>query len=153
MVLWFYGTLGSPDSSDSVSALGSSGGPPPSPSSSKWRRGRGEGFSGVPEESEGGFRMFFAGRMVLRLFLESHGTLAAVSAPLVMSLRDSDIPMNVPFTFRNKQPFLLSDAPWRNRRRLGSQNNRARMMMMMNCLRLPQLRFIFMKIHKVNENS
>ena len=29
---------------------------------------------------------------------------AAVSAPLVMPLCDSDIPMNVPFTFRNKQP-------------------------------------------------
>jgi hypothetical protein len=28
-----------------------------------------------------------------------------VSAPLVMTLRDSDIPMNVPITFRNKQPF------------------------------------------------
>jgi hypothetical protein len=29
----------------------------------------------VPTESEGGFRMFVAGRMVLRLFVESHGTL------------------------------------------------------------------------------
>jgi hypothetical protein len=73
--------------------------------------GEGGGFSGgpgVPAVSEGGFRMFVAGRMVLRLFLESHGTLShlvAVSAPLVMPLRDSDIPMNVPFTFRNKQPF------------------------------------------------
>ena len=33
------------------------------------------------------------------------GTLVAVSAPLVMPIRDSDIPMNVPFTLRNKQPF------------------------------------------------
>ena len=32
------------------------------------------------------------------------GTLVAVSAPLVMPIRDSDIPMNVPFTLRNKQP-------------------------------------------------
>jgi hypothetical protein len=42
---------------------------------------------GVPAESEGGFRMFVAGRMVLRLFLESNGTLVVVSAPLVMPLR------------------------------------------------------------------
>ena len=49
--------------------------------------------------------MFAAGRMVLRLFVEVHGTLVTVPAPLVMPLRDSDIPMNVPFTFRNKQPF------------------------------------------------
>ena len=46
--------------------------------------------------------MFPAGRMVLRLFLGSHGTLVAVSAPFMMPLRDSDIPMNVPFTFSNK---------------------------------------------------
>jgi hypothetical protein len=37
-------------------------------------------------------------------FLGSHGTLVAVSAPLMMPLRDSDIPMNVPFTFSNKKP-------------------------------------------------
>jgi hypothetical protein len=37
-------------------------------------------------------------------FLGSHGTLVAVSAPLMMPLHDSDIPMNVPFTFSNKQP-------------------------------------------------
>ena len=48
--------------------------------------------------------MFAAGRMVLRVFLGSHGTLVAVSAPLMMPLCDSDIPMNVPFTFSNKQP-------------------------------------------------
>jgi hypothetical protein len=48
--------------------------------------------------------MFAAGRMVLRVFLGSHGTLVAVSSPLMMPLRDSDIPMNVPFTFSNKQP-------------------------------------------------
>jgi hypothetical protein len=48
--------------------------------------------------------MFAAGRMVLRVFLGSHGTLVAVSAPFMMPLRDSDIPMNVPFTFSNKQP-------------------------------------------------
>jgi hypothetical protein len=65
----------------------------------------------------------FASRMVLRLFLESYGTLTAVSAPLVMplhfvSLHNSDIPMNVPFTSRNKQPIthaplslVLADAP------------------------------------------
>jgi hypothetical protein len=34
----------------------------------------------------------------------SHGTLVAVSAPFMMPLRDSDIPMNVTFTFSNKQP-------------------------------------------------
>jgi hypothetical protein len=51
--------------------------------------------------------MYVAGRMVLRLFVESHGTLVAVSAPFVMPLRDLDIPMNVPITFRNKQPFPL----------------------------------------------
>ena len=54
----------------------------------------------MPTESKGGVRMFVAGRMVLRLFVESHGTLVAVSALFVMSLRDSDIPMNVPITFR-----------------------------------------------------
>ena len=48
--------------------------------------------------------MFTAGRMGLRFFLGSHGTLVAVSAPFMMPLRDSDIPMNVPFTFRNEQP-------------------------------------------------
>ena len=48
--------------------------------------------------------MFAAGRMVLRVFVGSHGTLVAVSAPFMMPLRDSDIPMNVPFTFSNKQP-------------------------------------------------
>jgi hypothetical protein len=45
--------------------------------------------------------MFLAGRMVLRLSLGSHGTLVqpaiAVSAPFMMPLRDSDIPMNVPW--------------------------------------------------------
>ena len=46
----------------------------------------------------------FASRMVLWLFVESYGTLAAVSVPLVMPLHDPDIPMNVPITFRNKQP-------------------------------------------------
>jgi hypothetical protein len=50
-----------------------------------------EGEGGVSAESEGGFRMFVAGRMVLRLFVESHGTLVAVSESLVMPLRDSDI--------------------------------------------------------------
>ena len=40
-------------------------------------------------------------------FLGSHGTLVAVSAPFMMPLRDSDIPMNVPFTFSNKQPLHL----------------------------------------------
>ena len=48
--------------------------------------------------------MFTAGRMVLRVFLGSHGTLVAVLAPFMMPPRDSDIPMNVPFTIRNKQP-------------------------------------------------
>jgi hypothetical protein len=51
--------------------------------------------------------MFAEGRMVLRVFLGSHGTLVAVSAPLMMPLRDSDIPMNVPFTFSNTQPLPL----------------------------------------------
>jgi hypothetical protein len=58
--------------------------------------------------------MFAAGRMVLRVFLGSHGTLVAVSAPFMMPLRDSDIPMNVPFTFSNKQPlhhFSASQSP------------------------------------------
>jgi hypothetical protein len=48
--------------------------------------------------------MFPPDRMVLLLFLGSHGTLVAVSVPFMMPLRDSDIPMNVPFTFCNKQP-------------------------------------------------
>jgi hypothetical protein len=50
------------------------------------------------------FRMFAAGRLVLLLFLGSYGTLVAVSSSLMMPLYDSDIPMNVPCTFRNKQP-------------------------------------------------
>jgi hypothetical protein len=54
-------------------------------------------------------RAFPASRMVLRLLLESSGTLVAVSAPLVMPLHDSDIPTNVPFTFRNKQPYPPSE--------------------------------------------
>jgi hypothetical protein len=33
--------------------------------------------------------LFAAGRMVLRFFLGSHGTLVAVSAPFMMPLRDS----------------------------------------------------------------
>ena len=48
--------------------------------------------------------MFAAGHMVLRVFLGSHDTLVAVSVPFMMPLCDSDIPMNVPFTFSNKQP-------------------------------------------------
>ena len=55
--------------------------------------------------------MFAAGRMVLLLSLGSHGTMVAVSAQFMMPLGDSDIPMNVPFTFRNKQP--LPPAPAR----------------------------------------
>jgi len=55
--------------------------------------------------------MFAEGRMVLRVFLGSHGMLVAVSASLMMPLPDSDIPMNVPFTFSNKQP--LPRAPLR----------------------------------------
>ena len=51
--------------------------------------------------------MFPAGRMVLRLFLGSHVTLVAVSEQFMMPLCDSDIPMNVPFTFCNKQPLHL----------------------------------------------
>ena len=42
--------------------------------------------------------------------LEWYGTMVAVSASLVMPLWDSDIPMNVPMTFRNKQPIT---AAWR----------------------------------------
>jgi hypothetical protein len=52
-----------------------------------------------PLGSSDSFRMFAAGRMVLRLILGLHGTLVAVSAPLMMPLRDSDIPMNVPLRF------------------------------------------------------
>jgi hypothetical protein len=48
--------------------------------------------------------MFTAGRMVLLFFLGSHGTLVAASEQFMMDLRDSDIPMNVPFTLCNKQP-------------------------------------------------
>ena len=56
--------------------------------------------------------MFAAGRMVLRVFLGLHGTLVAVSAPFMMPLRDSDIPMNVPFTFSNKQPGHYPSDDW-----------------------------------------
>ena len=37
--------------------------------------------------------------------LRTHGTMVDISAPFVMPMCDSDIPMNVPFTSRNKQPF------------------------------------------------
>jgi hypothetical protein len=37
-----------------------------------------------------------------------HDTLVAASAPFMMPLRDSDIPMNVPFTISNKQPLTPS---------------------------------------------
>ena len=50
--------------------------------------------------------IFAAGRMVLRFFHGSHGTLVAASAPFMMPPRDSDIPMNVPSTIRNKQPLI-----------------------------------------------
>jgi hypothetical protein len=54
----------------------------------------------------------FSSGMVLWLFLESYGTMVAVSAPLAMLqrllLHDSDIPMIVPMTFRNKQPIALN---------------------------------------------
>ena len=59
--------------------------------------------------------MFPAGLVVLRFFLGSHGTLVAVSASFMMPLRDSDIPMNVPFTFSNKQPLHPEGSDWRER--------------------------------------
>jgi hypothetical protein len=52
-------------------------------------------------------------------FLGSHGTLVAVSAALMMPLHDSDIPMNVPFTFSNKQP--LAPARMGPMRRSGNE--------------------------------
>jgi hypothetical protein len=104
MVLWFYGFMVPLDLRTLRILLAPLvlRGSPSLPLLLQVEEGEGGGFSGVPgvpAVSEGGFRMFVAGRMVLRLFLESHGTLVAVSAPLVMPLRDSDIPMNVPFTF------------------------------------------------------
>jgi hypothetical protein len=54
--------------------------------------------------SEPWFYGYLGVRNFGRLFLGSHGTLVAVSAPFMMPLRDSDIPMNVPFTFRNQPP-------------------------------------------------
>jgi hypothetical protein len=41
----------------------------------------------VPPESKNGGLCVFASRLVLRIFLESYGTLGAVSAPLVMPPR------------------------------------------------------------------
>jgi hypothetical protein len=55
--------------------------------------------------------MFAVGRMVLLFFLGSHGTLVGVSEPFMMPLLDSDIPMNVPFTFSNKQPLTPAVLP------------------------------------------
>ena len=52
-------------------------------------------------------RAFLRIVLVLWLVLESYGTLVASSAPLVMPLHDSDIPMNVPITSRNKQTITL----------------------------------------------
>ena len=37
--------------------------------------------------------------------LHTHGTMVDVSAPFVMPMCDSDIPINAPFPSRNKQPF------------------------------------------------
>jgi hypothetical protein len=48
-------------------------------------------------------RVFLRVEKVLWLVLESYDTLVAVSAPLVMPVHDSDMSMNVPFTFRKKQ--------------------------------------------------
>jgi hypothetical protein len=76
---WIYGTL---RSSDSIGTLGFSENPAPS-SSCKW----------------GGAGCLLLVVCVLRLFLKSYGRLVAVSAPLVMPLCDSDIPMNVPLSF------------------------------------------------------
>jgi hypothetical protein len=45
-------------------------------------------------------------RMVLWLFFESYGTFVVDSAPLVMPQGDSDLPMNVPITVRNKQTII-----------------------------------------------
>jgi hypothetical protein len=120
------GTLGSSDSSDPIGTLGPSENPPPSSSSFKWRLGGGGGGE------RGRVRALVASRMLVQIFLESYGTVAAVSAPLVMHvssssyhiltrcgtvvalsaplvmpLCDSHIPINVPFTFRDKQPCLI----------------------------------------------
>jgi hypothetical protein len=58
----------------------------------------------VPPENKNRGLCVFASRLVLRIFLESYGTLVAVSAPLVMLLHDSDILMNVLFASCNKKP-------------------------------------------------
>ena len=101
-------------------------GKPPSLLLPKWRLGGGGGGE------RGRVRAFVASRMLVQIFLESYGTVAAVSAPLVMHvssssyhiltrcgtvvalsaplvmpLCDSHIPINVPFTFRDKQPCLI----------------------------------------------
>jgi hypothetical protein len=41
---------------------------------------------------------------IMHVLMHVHCTLVAVSAPFVMPLRDSDIPMNVPFTLRINNP-------------------------------------------------
>jgi hypothetical protein len=65
----------------------------------------------VPPENKNRGLCVFASRLVLRIFLESYGTLVADSTPLVMPLHDSDIStdilMNVPFTSCSKQPITL----------------------------------------------
>ena len=63
----------------------------------------------VPPENKKRGLCVFASRLVLQIFLESYGTLVAVSAPLVIPLHDLDILMNVPFTSCNKQP-ITSEA-------------------------------------------
>jgi hypothetical protein len=50
----------------------------------------------------------FASRLVLRIILETYGTLVPVSALLVMPLHDSDILMNGPFTSCNKQATIMN---------------------------------------------
>ena len=77
------GTLGSSDSSDPIGTLGPSENPPPSPSSFKWRLGGGGGGE------RGRVRSLVASRMLVQIFLESYGTVAAVSAQLVMHVSSS----------------------------------------------------------------
>jgi hypothetical protein len=86
---WVYSTL---RSSDSIGALGSSD------SMGTWRG------KTIDDDVFYNGTCVFVNRIVLWLVLESYGTLVAVSAPLVMPLPDSDIPMNVPLRFViNKQ--------------------------------------------------
>jgi hypothetical protein len=80
--------------------------PPPHPGGMERGEGDSPGGRGGRQNPRGSLGCLLRVVWFFGYFLSRMArTLVAVSAPLVMPLRDSDIPMKVPFTFRNKQSF------------------------------------------------